>query len=135
MTGREDIIARDPEGALTTFQLKGGNIDLSTWRAIKGEIEELVQLPVMLPGVDRDEPHAPFLVTNGELRGDAIPSIREYSDLWHCGLARVTDFLALTSTIAFSAGYRFSISGWTFSGTGSRRKCFSFPDLSRRDQV
>jgi hypothetical protein len=79
----KDIIARDPQGALTTFQLKGGNIDLATWRNIRGEIEELVQLPVMLPGIDRNEPHAPFLVMNGELRGDAVPSIREYSDRWH----------------------------------------------------
>jgi hypothetical protein len=79
----KDIIARDPQGVLTTFQLKGGNIDLPTWRNIRGEIEELVQLPVMLPGIDRTEPHAPFLVTNGDLRGDAVPSIREYSDRWH----------------------------------------------------
>lgn len=79
----KDIIARDPQGTLTTFQLKGGNIDLGAWRDIRGEIEELVQLPVMLPGIDPNEPHAPFLVTNGELRGDAIPSIREYSDRWH----------------------------------------------------
>ncbi len=79
----KDIIARDPQGTLTTFQLKGGNIDLPTWRNIRGEIEELVQLPVMLPGIDRNEAHAPFLVTNGELRGDAVPSIREFSDRWH----------------------------------------------------
>jgi hypothetical protein len=79
----KDIIARDPNGALTTFQLKGGDINLGAWRDIRGEVQELVELPVMLPGIDPAEPHAPILVTNGELRGDAIPNIREYSDLWH----------------------------------------------------
>ena len=79
----KDIIARDPNGALTTFQLKGGDINLGAWRDIRGEVEELVELPVMLPGIDPAEPHSPVLVTNGELRGDAIPNIREYSDLWH----------------------------------------------------
>lgn len=79
----KDIIARDPNGALTTFQLKGGDINLGAWRDIRGEVAELVELPVMLPGIDPAEPHAPILVTNGELRGDAIQNIREYSDVWH----------------------------------------------------
>jgi hypothetical protein len=78
----KDIIARDPAGALTTFQLKGGDITLGKWQDIRGEVEDLVQLPVMLPGVDASEPHQPFLVTNGELRGDATISIREYAEVW-----------------------------------------------------
>lgn len=79
----KDIVARDSNGALTTFQLKGGDINLAAWRAMREEVRELVELPVMLPGIERTEPHIPILVTNGELRGDAIPDIREYSDLWH----------------------------------------------------
>jgi hypothetical protein len=78
----KDVIARDPAGHLTTFQLKGGDINLSAWRSIRGEVEELVQLPVMLPGVAPHEPHAPILVTNGELTGDAVQNIREYVDAW-----------------------------------------------------
>lgn len=78
----KDIVARDPEGRLTTFQLKGGDIALPAWRAIRGEVEELVQLPVMLPGVAAGEVHAPILVTNGELVGDAVQNIREYVDGW-----------------------------------------------------
>ena len=78
----KDVIARDQEGHLTTFQLKGGDINLGAWRDIRGEVEELVQLPVMLPGVAADEAHAPILVTNGELTGDAVQNIREYVDAW-----------------------------------------------------
>lgn len=37
----------------------------------------------MLPGIDRNEPHAPLPVTNGERRGDAVQSMGEYSDRWH----------------------------------------------------
>lgn len=78
----KDIVARDPAGRLTTFQLKGGDIALPAWRAIRGEVEELVQLPVMLPGVAAGEAHAPILVTNGELVGDAVQNIREYVETW-----------------------------------------------------
>jgi hypothetical protein len=78
----KDIIARDASGLLTTFQLKGGDINLAEWRSIRGEVEELVQLPVMLPGISPGEDHQPILVTNGELRGDAISSIREYAEVW-----------------------------------------------------
>lgn len=78
----KDIVARDPTGALHTFQLKGGDINLSGWRSIRGEVEELVQLPVRIPGVPEDEPHVPHLVTNGEVRGDALESITRSAAVW-----------------------------------------------------
>jgi hypothetical protein len=78
----KDIVARSRRGRLFSFQLKGGDIALSDWRSIRGEVEELVQLPVRLPGVGEDEPHTPVLVTNGEIRGDAIDSIVRYRDTW-----------------------------------------------------
>ncbi|MGH9195898.1 MAG: hypothetical protein ACRD1T_09175, partial [Acidimicrobiia bacterium] len=79
----KDIVARAATGELCTFQLKGGDISLSEWRSIRGEIEELVQLPVRLPGISEDEAHTPVLVTNGELRGDAVESITRFADDWH----------------------------------------------------
>jgi hypothetical protein len=78
----KDIVARHPDGNLSTFQLKGGDIRLSDWRKIRAEVEELVQLPVRLPGIDERESHTPYLVTNGEIRGDALESIKRYSDTW-----------------------------------------------------
>lgn len=78
----KDVVARRPDGVLCTFQLKGGDIALPEWRKIRGEVEELVQLPVRFPGVPEDEPHVPHLVTNGELRGDAPESVQRYAEDW-----------------------------------------------------
>lgn len=78
----KDVVARRPDGVLCSFQLKGGDIALADWRKIRGEVEELVQLPVRIPGIPEDEPHIPHLVTNGELRGDAPESIQRYIYDW-----------------------------------------------------
>ena len=79
----KDVIARHQDGRLFAFQLKGGNIALSDWHAIRGEVEELVRLPVSttLPTLTTEE-HTPVLVTNGELRGDAPTSIKAFADTW-----------------------------------------------------
>lgn len=78
----KDVVARRADGVLCTFQLKGGDIALPDWRKIRGEIEELVQLPVRFPGVPEHERHVPHLVTNGELRGDAPESVQRYAYDW-----------------------------------------------------
>ena len=78
----KDVIARDRKGRLCTFQLKGGDITLNEWREIQGEVSDLVQLPVRVPGARENEPHTPYLVTNGEIRGDAVESIVRYRDEW-----------------------------------------------------
>lgn len=79
----KDVVARDADGQLWTFQMKGGDITFTQWRnELRGQVEDLVRLPVLLPGVGVDEPHNPVLVTNGELRGDALDSVRHYSELW-----------------------------------------------------
>lgn len=81
----KDVVARSRRGRLFTFQLKGGDVSLRDWREIRGEVEELVQLPVRVPGVNESEPHIPVLVTNGEIRGDALESIVRYRDEWARG--------------------------------------------------
>ena len=78
----KDVVARRADGVLCSFQLKGGDVRLGEWRDIRGEVEELVQLPVRVPGVDEAESHVPHLVTNGEVRGDAVESIQRYVDAW-----------------------------------------------------
>lgn len=78
----KDIIARAPSSRLETFQLKGGDIRLSTWRKMRGEVEDLVRLPAVYPGIDPNEPHFPFLVTNGALLGDARENMDRYARTW-----------------------------------------------------
>src|ERR1051326_4082201 len=79
----KDVIARSHNGELHTFQLKGpADITLTEWQHIQNEVRDLVQLPVIDPAVNRAELHAPFLVTNGEIVGDALTSIEEYANDW-----------------------------------------------------
>jgi len=63
----KDIITIAPDGGCCAYQLKTGNIDLAGWRKMRGEVEELIQLPVMHPSVDNTKTHKSFLVTNGEI--------------------------------------------------------------------
>jgi len=62
----KDIITIDPAGEACAFQLKGGKIDTAEWRLIKGEVDELIELPIVHPSVDKAKPYKSFLVTNGE---------------------------------------------------------------------
>ena len=79
----KDVIARSSRGELHTFQLKGpADITLREWQSIQDEVRDLVQLPAIDPAVNREEPHVPFLVTNGEIVGDAVTSIEEYANGW-----------------------------------------------------
>lgn len=78
----KDIVARNPTGELVAYQLKGGDIKLPEWHSIRGEVEELVQLPVSLPSITKPEKHIPYLVTNGEIQGDALDSIQMFAERW-----------------------------------------------------
>lgn len=78
----KDVIARDSNNRLCTFQLKGGKINLTEWRKIRGEVEELARQPVRHPGISKSEQHFPHLVTNGDFIGDANNDIRYFSELW-----------------------------------------------------
>ena len=79
----KDVIARSSDGQLHTFQLKGpADVTLREWQGIQDEVRDLVQLPVIDPAINREEPHVPFLVTNGEIVGDALTSIEEYANDW-----------------------------------------------------
>ena len=61
----KDIITLDENGKPCAFQLKGGDINGKVWREIKGEIEELVEIPINFPSISKDVPHRAVLVTNG----------------------------------------------------------------------
>jgi len=63
----KDIIALDENGNSVAYQLKTGKIDIPVWRSIRGEVEELIQLPIVHPSVDTTNVHKAYLVTNGSI--------------------------------------------------------------------
>ena len=73
----KDIIAFDPDGIPCAFQLKTGDISLDRWRSIRPEIEELLDIPIIHPSVDKSIPHKSFFVTTGNL---SDPVRREIDD-------------------------------------------------------
>ncbi|QLC50079.1 hypothetical protein HWN40_07405 [Methanolobus zinderi] len=81
----KDIISIDNNGEVYAFQLKGGNINLTEWRKIEGEISELIEVPVKHPSIDYSVFHKPFLVTNGEIsdpvRVNIVDKNRRYEQL------------------------------------------------------
>ena len=78
----KDVLARDPEGKVWAFQLKGGPIRLSEWRRMQDEVRELVELPVSFPGISSKTVFQPVLVTNGHITPDARDNIRAYAEKW-----------------------------------------------------
>lgn len=63
----KDIIALDENGIPCGFQLKSGIINGNVWRDIKGEIDELVEIPISFPKIDKKIKHRAILVTNGRI--------------------------------------------------------------------
>jgi predicted Zn-ribbon and HTH transcriptional regulator len=64
----KDIITIAPDGECCAYQTKTGDISLAEWRNISGEIQELVELPVDYPGVDKSRIHRAYLVANGSIK-------------------------------------------------------------------
>ena len=63
----KDIITVDDSGQVHAYQLKTGNINLTGWRNIKGEIDELIEIPIVHPSVPKRASHSSYLVCNGEV--------------------------------------------------------------------
>lgn len=57
----KDIITRTSDGEIRAYQLKAGDIGLSDWREIHGEIVNLVELPIELPGEEPITEFVPYL--------------------------------------------------------------------------
>ena len=73
----KDIIAVDPEGTPCAFQLKAGDVSLNRWREIRAEVEELLDIPISHPSIDKTIPHKSCFVTTGNL---SDPVRREIDD-------------------------------------------------------
>jgi hypothetical protein len=78
----KDVITRTSSGELRAYQLKAGDISLSTWREIYGEVVNLVELAIELPGRATEVDFVPFLVTNGEVTDPVIEQIRVANATW-----------------------------------------------------
>jgi hypothetical protein len=78
----KDIIALDNKGKPVCFQLKTGDIDLAALRAIHGELNELVEVPLQFPGIPRGSRHRSVLVTNGMLNDTARQTLDGYVRGW-----------------------------------------------------
>jgi hypothetical protein len=78
----KDIITSDPKGRIRAYQLKQGKITLRVWQGFKGEIDELVELPVSHPSVHSRTPHQPFLVTTGSVADTVLTRIDSSNKKW-----------------------------------------------------
>jgi len=76
----KDVISIDKSGNCFAYQLKTGNINVSTWRLISGEVRELVELPVLHPSVDPKRRHRSILVTNGQITDGVRERINHMND-------------------------------------------------------
>lgn len=76
----KDIISIDPDGKCCAYQLKTGQITTDVWRQIKGELDELVGLPVVHPSVSKSELHKSYLVTNHDINDEVRIRIDAFND-------------------------------------------------------
>ena len=78
----KDIVTRTTTGEIRAYQLKKGDVGLTEWRAIYGEIVNLVELPIEFAGTSPITDFVPFIVTNGELTDPVTEQIRAANVGW-----------------------------------------------------
>lgn len=107
----KDVIARNPKGKLECFQLKNGDVDLSGFRKIEGELEELLKHPIIHPSVSTGERYSSFLVVNGRVNDPVRTRIKQKNDInWNESRTTKLDYFQreqLTQRFVQSYGYFF----------------------------
>ena len=78
----KDIVSRDQKGALHAYQLKTGKLTKSSWREIRYQVEELVEVPIQEPGVSPSSKFTPHLVTNGSVDEPVKDEVRARNQIW-----------------------------------------------------
>lgn len=78
----KDIVTRTATGEIRAYQLKKGDIGLTEWRSIYGEIVNLVELPIEFAGNPPITDFVPYIVTNGELTDPVIEQVRAANISW-----------------------------------------------------
>ena len=78
----KDIITIDENGIPCAYQLKSGYINETVWGKIKREVEDLIEIPIKYPNLDKNIQHRSILVTNNGIS----PSVKNAIDdrnLWY----------------------------------------------------
>jgi hypothetical protein len=78
----KDVITIGADKFPRAYQLKAGKINLKAWQEIKGEIDELVELPVAHPSIRSRKPHRAYLVTNGPIADTVLDRIESANKVW-----------------------------------------------------
>lgn len=78
----KDVITIAADRVPCAYQLKAGRINLKGWQAIKGEIDELVELPISHPSIPTGKFHRPYLVTNGAVSDTVLNRIESTNRVW-----------------------------------------------------
>lgn len=77
----KDFIAKlneDEQPVQFAFQSKAGNVNITAWRSIVGQLNEAMLVPLSHPNFDAHLPRQIVLVSNGELQGIAKTSFDNY---------------------------------------------------------
>ncbi len=78
----KDVITIGTDKVPCAYQLKAGRINLKAWQDIKGEIDELVELPISHPSIRSGKSHRPYLVTNGVVSDTVLNRIESTNKVW-----------------------------------------------------
>lgn len=76
----KDLVAIAPNGDVCAYQLKTGDIGLGSWRAMKPQIDELTQIPIVHPNIDKTKNHKSFLVLNGKISDEVRFQIAQINE-------------------------------------------------------
>ena len=76
----KDVITVDDSGQFHAYQLKTGAIKLASWRSIKGEIDELIELPILHPSVPEGASYTSYLVCNGDVTDEVRIQINQRNE-------------------------------------------------------
>ena len=79
----KDVVTRTAAGEVRAYQLKAGDLGLGEWRSIYGEIVNLLELAIEIPGESPITEFVPYLVTNGELTDPVLEQVRVANVTWH----------------------------------------------------
>ena len=79
----KDVVTIDSNGTPCAFQLKGNpgtRLTLKQYRKIAGQLNELVNQPIVYPGVPKSKWHKSYLVTNGEIEEEVQRAIDDFNE-------------------------------------------------------
>jgi hypothetical protein len=78
----KDIVSIGIDRVPSAYQLKQGRITQSAWRQFKGEIDELVEYAIDLPGISTSRLHRAYLVTNGSVSDPVLSALKSANLSW-----------------------------------------------------